>query len=61
METLCTVVEKTDWSREISYSKEEIPPSIYIRKSFYKWLPNEKVDEIRNAKAEEVQAILKTL
>lgn len=61
MNTVCTIIERNDGKREITYSKEEIPPSIFIRDKFYAILTNEKVEEIRNAKANEVQAILKTL
>ena len=61
MKTLCTIMEYVDENMQIAYSKEEEEQSSDIRKRYYKWIANDKLDEIRNAKSEEVQAILKTL
>ena len=61
METLCTVSEMKDGTREIRYSQEDLVPSIFIREQFYVRVTEEKLLQIINAKSEDVQNILKTL
>lgn len=58
MEQTCTMIEMKDGTRQIQYSKEEIAPNIFVRESWYVRLPSDKIEEIRNAKSEEVQKIL---
>jgi len=61
METLCTITEKKDGTREIRYSREDFVPSFFVREQFYVRITEEKLLMIINAKKEEVQSILKTL
>lgn len=58
---ICTLIEKSNNSREILYSKEEIKPSFWIRKWQYIDLPTEKIKEIQEVSTDKVQEILKSL
>jgi len=61
MNTVCTLIEKTNWTREIQFSKEDVRPNFWVREWQYVNLTSEKIEEIKNAKYEDVQAILKNL
>lgn len=58
---VCTLIEKTNGTREIQFSKEEIRPNFWVREWRYVALTSEKIEEIKNAKHKDVQDILKTL
>ena len=58
---ICTVVESMDGKRSISYSKEDLKPSVYVRKSFYAILSLPEIEKIERAKIEELDDILKKL
>lgn len=61
METLCTITEMRDGTREIKPSREDFIQSFFIREQFYVRVTEEKLLMIINAKKEDVQTILKTL
>lgn len=58
---ICTLIEKSNWKRQIQYEKEEVKPSFWIRQWYYVNLSSEKIEEIKNAKTEEGQDILSKL
>lgn len=48
-------------SRQIQFSKEDVKPNFWVREWRYIALTSEKIEEIKNTKYQELQAILKTL
>ena len=58
---ICTVIRNTNGSRELQYGKQHLANSRGIESYTYVDVPEAKVEEIRKAKTEEIQAILKTL
>ena len=61
MNKVCTVAEKSDWTREIVYSDERRQPSFWINNWHFVSITEEQIEEIESSTTKKVQEILKTL
>lgn len=55
---ICTLIVRTDGQKEIQYGEQHLAHSRWIEYYTYKNLSEEQIKRIRDAKAEEIQAIL---
>lgn len=58
---VCTLIEMSNGSRQIQFSKEDVKPNFWVKEWRYIALTSEKIEEIKNTKYQELQQILKTL
>lgn len=57
----CTIITYTDWKKEIRYWIDPIKNTKDIETYLYSNIPDSKVEEIKNATTENVQALLQSL
>ena len=55
------LIEHRDNSHSIRYSPEPVEPSFWIREWKYENIPSEKLEEIKTATTDKVEAILSKL